>query len=183
MKIVEKISKCKVRKFNLFSCKLEWKNWDYVLLEKDTKVSWYDGVICFGIDKNNNIAIIKNYRFANDLLAYEVPRWSTEKWEDVEETALKEFEEEIWIKDKPLYIKKLWELYPETWLMNSKLAVYLLKFEDFSKYNVWWKFDWSYEEIFEKTYVSILDFKKMIRSWEIKDSFSISAYSFYDIYI
>jgi len=178
-KIIDKELVWKVRRWNLFSCKVEWKKSDYAMIEKDFSVEGCNWVVCFGIDKYKNIALIQNYRLAVENMAYGFPRWSTEKDEDIEETALKEFKEEIWIQKSPKIIKKLWEIFPDDWILNFKVAVYLLEFDNFSKYDVWWETDGSYEDIYEKTYVSFKKFKKMINDGIIKDSYSLWAYALY----
>ena len=52
----------------------------------------------------------------------------------------------------------------------------LLEYEDFSKYNIWWEKDGSYEDIYEVNYFSVFDFEDMVLNGEIVDNFTISAY-------
>lgn len=179
MKFFNKKLVWKVWRWNLFSVNIEWKEWDYAVVEKDYSVETYNWVVCLAIDKNKNIALIKNYRIVVDSMVYELPRWSAEKNETLEETALKEFKEEIWIQESPKTIKKLWEIFPDDWILNFKVAVYLLEFNDFLKYDVWWEADGYYENIYGKIYVSLENFKEMIKTWIIKDSYSLWAYALY----
>jgi len=171
------IKKCCVWKWCLFSWKIKGKEWDYAILSKSTDIKSIIWTVSIWIDKNKNIVMIKNYRHAIDDILWELPRWAKEKNFTVEENALKEFEEEIWIKERPLRIYNLWNIASDSWIIGWYLGMVVLEYEDFSKYDVWWKKDGSYEFIYEVKYYSVEEIAEMIKKNEIKDSFTVSAYS------
>jgi len=179
MSKIKKITKkCNVWKWNLYSLELEWKKWDYALISKSEKIGDIMWSVAIWIDKNNNITLIKNYRHGLDKISWEIPRWWAEQGLSWEENALKEFQEEIGILDNPKEIKKLWKVAPDDGIIGWYLDLVLLKYEDFSKYDVWWEKDGSYEDIYEVKYFSMKDFEQMIKDGTITDGYTISAYAY-----
>ena len=176
MKIVEKIKKCSVWKWNLYSLKLEWKKWEYVVVSKNDKFWQINGTVSIVKDKSNNFALIRNYRHAIDNLSYEFVRWWLEKWLTLEKNALIESKEELLIDKVPIKIEKIWVISPDDGVIWDKVALVLIEYEDLSKFDVYGKKDGSYEDIYEIKLVSLEELEKMIINWEIIDVFTISAY-------
>ena len=102
MKIIDKVKKCCVWNWCLYSLKRNDKKWEYAVISKTWNMWDIEWSIAIWIDKNKNIVLLKNYRHAIDKISWELPRWWAEKWISSVDNAVKEFQEEIWIQDDPL---------------------------------------------------------------------------------
>ncbi len=182
MKIVDKVKKCCIGKLCLSSFKRSDKKWDFPVLSLSWEFWKIEWSVAIWIDKNKNIALIKDYRHAIDKISWELPRWWVEKWINSVNNAVKEFQEEIWIQDEPLSKRSLAIIAPETWFISASVDMVLLEYEDFAKYIVWWEKDGSYEDIYEVNYFSVFDFEDMILNGEIVDNYTISAYGLLKLY-
>ncbi len=176
MKIIDKVKKCCVWNWCLYSLKRNDKKWEYAVISKTWEIWTIEWSVAIWIDENKNIALIKNYRHAIDKISWELPRWGAEKWISSIDNAVKEFQEEIWIKDVPLFKKSLLAVSPDWGILWNYIDIVLLKYEDFSKYNVWWEKDGSCEDIYEINYFSLEKIEKMVLDGDIIDNFTISAY-------
>ena len=176
MKIIDKIKKCCVWNWCLYNLKRNDKEWEYAVISKTWNIWDTLWSVSVWIDKNKNIALIKNYRHAIDKISWELPRWWAEKWISSVDNAVKEFQEEIWIQDEPLFKRLLSVVSPDSGIMSCYVDLVLLEYEDFSRYNIWWEKDGSYEDIYEVNYFSVFDFEDMVLNGEIVDNFTISAY-------
>jgi len=176
MKITEKIKKCSVWKWNLYSLRLEWKKWDYALISKNTEIGKINWTVSIVKDNYNKFVLIKNYRHAIDKLSYEFVRWCLEKGLTSEKNALMESKEELWIEEEPIKIEKVWIVSPDDGIIWDKVALVLIEYEDLTKFDIYVKKDGSYEDIYEIKLVSLEELEKMIINWEIIDGFTIFAY-------
>lgn len=170
------VKKCCVWKWCLFSSKIKGETWDYAILSKTWDVNAILWTVSIWIDKKGNIVFIKNYRHAIDTICWEMPRWAMEEWLTMEENAFKEFKEEIWIQEKPIEIKCLWKFATDSWIIAGYVWYIVLMYEDFSKYDVWWKKDGHYESILEVKYLTKKDVEKMIKNNDIVDAFTVAAW-------
>jgi len=180
--MIEKIfEKCYVWKYKLVSLKLKWKKWDYACVFKwDFNSIWW--TLSIWIDKNKNIVLINIYRHWIDAKSWEFVRWGLEKEFSEEENALKEFEEETGINEKPINIQKLGVLNQDNGILWNYLSYILLEFEDLTKFDIYGEKDGSYEEIFGVKLFSKEEFEYMIKNGKIKDACTISAYGFLKLY-
>ena len=168
--------------FKIIKDKLIVKSWLWELRQKIVKwlsYPWvyaykkYWGVAVLVVDKKNRVALIKIFRLPLEKQVWEIVRGSGEPNMSFEEVAQKEVEEELGIPVKE--IKKLWAIYPDSGFIGWEVWIYLAQVDDFQKYNVWGKYDWSYELIVEKKYFDVDQVKTMIKNWEIKDAYTLSA--------
>jgi len=175
-KIISKKLIGKVWQWNLFSLKRKDKKWDYACLVKGNdcyKVSW---TVSIGIDKKWKIVLIKNYRHAVDRVSWEFVLWWLEEGLTEEENAIKEFWEEAHIYDKPITTKKLWALSMDTGIFGNYISFILLEYEDFSKYDVFWKRDIIKEDIYEVQYFSKEEVENIIKSGKMISGIAVAAY-------
>ena len=174
---LEKLTKkCCVWKWCLFSGKLKNKKWDYAIVSKTWNVNDILWTVSIWVDKYKRIVFIKNYRHALDTICWELPRGAMEKWISTKENALKEFREEVWIKEEPIEIINLWKHAVDSGLIWWYVSYIVLKYDDFSKFGVWWEKNGDYEGIYEVKYLSKEEVEKMIKNNVIKDNFTIWAW-------
>ena len=176
LKVLWKIKKCSVWQWKLFALKIDWLDWEYAFLSKTWEFWKTIWTVSIWIDKNKKIVLIKNYRHAIDKISWELVRWWLEKWLTVEENAIKEFKEETWIDELPLKTIELANLSADTWILGDMVSYVLLEFDDFSKFDVFWKKDWEYEQIYEVKLFEKEEFEKLIKDQKLYDAFTISAY-------
>ena len=159
------------RIWNLQEKRYKWKKHPFYCLEN--KLWWW--VLILASDLKENIVLVKSFRPCINQTILELPRWSLNKNEKNEDAALREFKEELWIKENPLNIKFLWEIKWATFILDSKIYLYNLLFENLEKYQIWWEYKWEYEEIYWKYYLNINEIKKLIKENKIIDSLTIAA--------
>ena len=133
----------------------------------------YGGVAVLVVDSKNRVALVKIFRVPLEKEVWEIVRGSGEPDMSFEEVAKKEVKEELGITvDK---LERLWSVYPDSAFMDFDVEIYLAQVDDFQKYNVWGKYDGSYEFIFEKRYFEVEQIKTMIKNGEIKDAYTLAA--------
>ncbi len=169
-------------KIKLLKDKLVAKSWLWEFRQKIVKwvdYPWayahkeYGGVAVLVVDSKNRIALIKIFRLPLEKAVWEIVRGSGEPDISFEEVAKKEVEEELGIPVEK--VKKLWAIYPDSGFIDWEVGIYLAQVDDFQNYNVWGRYDGSYEFIVEKKYFDIEQVKIMIKNWEIKDSYTMAA--------
>ncbi len=133
----------------------------------------YGGVSVLVVDNKNRVALIKIFRLPLEKEVWEIVRGSGEPNMSFEEVAKKEVEEELGIPVKKL--KKLGAIYPDSGFIDWEVGIYLAQVDDFQKYDVWGKYDGSYELIVEKKYFEVEQIKTMIKNGEIKDAYTLAA--------
>lgn len=117
--------------------------------------------------KNDEILLIKQFRYPYHKVIYEIPAGKIEIGEDPYQTALRELEEECGYKASALI--DLGSLYPTCGYSDEVIYLYLAK--DYEKTGTHFDED---EEI-EAEFVKIEDALKMIKDGNIKDSKTIIA--------
>ena len=161
--------KCKKER-RIFSGVLLKLNKDIVELNNgNSQVREYiktdDASCCVAIDKDDNIILVKQYRYAQKRELIELPAGKIDKGETPIETAKRELLEETgFISDE---WKEIGFFYPATY-STQKLYIFLAK-------NVIWKQDLNLDE---GEFLSVLkipynDFLKKIINGKIKDSKTI----------
>jgi len=172
MKIKSKELKCQVWKWKLYDIRFYDKKWDYAVVSSD----WGRWVVAMVTDSKNNIALLRIWRHAILDYSIEFPRWWVEWWESFEKAAVREVVEEFWNMN---FVEKVFlgYLYIDSWLIDHQIGAVLLKVNDFSSYDFWKKEDGSYENIYEKQYISLEKFENMIKENIIKDNFTLSSYA------
>jgi len=176
------VKKCCVWQWCIYAWKLKNKKNAYTIISQNGDVHALLWTVSIWIDKQGNIVLIKNYRHAIDEIVWEIPRGWLEKWLTAEENALKEFKEEVGIEDVPEEVKYLGKFATDSWLVGGYVWYVVLKYEDFSKYNVWSEKDWSYESIYEVKYFSKNLIEEMIKNNDIKDNFTLVAWGLLKTY-
>ena len=126
-------------------------------------------VLC--INENEEILLVKQFRYAYDEVMYEIPAGKLEKNEDPLLAAKRELEEETGNKAESLDF--LGAIYPTCGYSSEIIYLYLAKnckktqthFDD--------------DEVIESKFYKLDDVKNMILNGEIKDAKTICALSYY----
>ncbi len=126
-------------------------------------------VLC--INENEEILLVKQFRYAYDEVMYEIPAGKLEKNEDPLLAAKRELEEETGNKADSLDF--LGAIYPTCGYSSEIIYLYLAKnckktqthFDD--------------DEVIESKFYKLDDVKNMILNGEIKDAKTICALSYY----
>ena len=126
-------------------------------------------VLC--INENEEILLVKQFRYAYDEVMYEIPAGKLEKNEDPLLAAKRELEEET--GNKAESIDFLGAIYPTCRYSSEIIYLYLAKnckktqthFDD--------------DEVIESKFYKLDDVKNMILNGEIKDAKTICALSYY----
>ena len=125
------------------------------------------------INDKNEVALVKQYRYAYDEVLFEIPAGKLESGEAPYDAALRELEEETGYKAKSLL--DLGIVYPSCGYTSEKIHLFLAK--DVKKSNMHLDFD----ECIEPYFISYDKVKNMILSGEIKDVKTISAILKYEL--
>ena len=126
-------------------------------------------ILC--VTKNEEVLLIKQYRYPYDTVLYEIPAGKLELNEEPYAAALREFEEETGNKTDKLDF--LGKIYPTCGYVSEILYLYLATDFEQSKTN----FD--DDELIETEFIPISKVKEMILSGEIVDAKTICAISYY----
>ncbi len=178
LKLIKEKTIMEFRVWKLKEKRFKWKSHPFHCLENK---KWW-GVLIIPSDLNHNIAILKTYRPCINQTIYELARWSLEKEDTPQNAALREFKEEFGIEENPLKIIPLWIIEWATFILNSKIYIFNLIFKDLIKFNIWWEYDGSYEEIYGKYLFNIKKLQNMIKNWDIEDSLTITGIYKYLLY-
>lgn len=127
------------------------------------------GILC--VTPNDEVLLIKQFRYAYDEVIYEIPAGKLEEDEDPYEAALREFEEETGNKAKELI--PLGHIYPTCGYSAEKIYLYLAL--DFKKTQAHLDED----EVILVEYIPLKKVKEMILNQEIKDAKTICAITQY----
>lgn len=127
------------------------------------------GILC--VTPNDEVLLIKQFRYAYDEVIYEIPAGKLEEDEDPYEAALREFEEETGNKAKELI--PLGHIYPTCGYSAEKIYLYLAL--DFKKTQA----NLDEDEVILVEYIPLKKVKEMILNQEIKDAKTICAITQY----
>jgi ADP-ribose pyrophosphatase len=158
-----------VYKNNWFSVVKE-DNWHY-LIEKNSN----NGAVILILEDNKNFIFVKNYRKAIDKIVIELPRGYGENNESSLDTALRESLEETGYKIHKKNITKLGSINPNSSILSSEINIYFANVSSKDKIKN------SDSEVIDIVKINKNDIKQLILSGEIKDSFSLSAITIYEI--
>ena len=158
-----------VYKNNWFSVAKE-DNWHY-LIEKNSS----NGAVILILEDNKNFILVKNYRKAIDKIVIELPRGYGEENETSLNTALRESLEETGYKINKENITKLGSVNPNSAILSSEIDIYFAKVSQRDKIKD------SDSEVIDIVKINKNSIKKLILNGEIKDSFSLTAISLYEL--
>jgi len=158
-----------VYKNNWFSVAKE-DNWHY-LIEKNSN----NGAVILILEDNKNFILVKNYRKAIDKIVLELPRGYGENNKTSLDTALRESLEETGYKIHKNSIIKLGSINPNSAILSSEIDIYFANVTSKDKIKD------SDSEVIDIIKINKNDIKQMILKGEIKDAFSLSAISLYDM--
>ncbi len=127
------------------------------------------GILC--ITKEDNVLLIKQFRYAYDEVIYEIPAGKLEHNEDPYLAALREFEEETGNKAEELI--SLGHIYPTCGYSAEKIYLYLALNVSPCERHL------DEDEVIEIEYVPLNKVKEMILNGEIKDAKTICAITQY----
>ena len=128
-------------------------------------------ILC--ITKDEEVFLVKQYRYPYDEVMYEIPAGKLEVGEAPYDAALREFEEETGNKTDKLY--DLGVMYPSCGYTSEK--VYLFLATDFKKTQM----NLDSDETLEVLTLPLSKVKDMILNGEIKDSKAICAIMRYEL--
>lgn len=83
----------------------------------------YEVVYVVGVNAENSVLLIRQFRYLLEQDVYEIPAGSPEDHETLEEGALREFEEESGYRAKS--IKKLNSFFPSSGITNQRCHIFL----------------------------------------------------------
>lgn len=126
-------------------------------------------ILC--VTKNEEVLLIKQFRYPYDTVLYEIPAGKLELGEDPYDAAIREFEEETGNKTDKLEF--LGKIYPTCGYVSEILYLYLAT--DFKQTQTHFDED----EFIETEIIPISKVKEMILSGEIVDAKTICAISYY----
>lgn len=126
-------------------------------------------VLC--INENEEILLVKQFRYAYDEVMFEIPAGKLEKNEDPLEAAKRELEEETGNKADSLEF--LGAIYPTCGYSSEIIYLYLAN--NCKKSHTHFDED----EVIESSFYKLEDVKNMILNGEIKDAKTICALSYY----
>jgi len=158
-----------VYKNNWFSVVKE-DNWHY-LIENNSN----NGAVILILEDNKNFILVKNYRKAIDKIVIELPRGYGENNESSLDTALRESLEETGYKISKNNITKLGSINPNSAILSSEIDIY------FANVTTKDKIKDSDLEVIDIIKINKNNIKQMILKGKIKDAFSLSAISLYEI--
>lgn len=126
-------------------------------------------ILC--INKNEEVLLIRQFRYAYDEVMYEIPAGKLEKGENPYDAAMREFEEET--GNKASHLDSLGVIYPTCGYSSEKIYLYLALDYEASHTH----FD--EDEVIVSAFVPLAKVKEMILSGEIKDAKTICAVNYY----
>ncbi|MDE6946985.1 MAG: NUDIX hydrolase [Anaeroplasmataceae bacterium] len=126
-------------------------------------------VLC--ITPENEVLLVKQYRYAYQEILFEIPAGKLEDQENPALTAIREFEEET--GNKALDLTFLNVIYPTCGYSDEKIYLYLVT--NFKKTQTHFDED----ECIESTYYPLEQVLQMVQSGEIKDAKTICALQYY----
>ena len=127
------------------------------------------GVLC--VTPNEEVLLVKQFRYAYDEVMYEIPAGKLNEGEDPYVSAMREFEEETGNKaDKLDYLGCI---YPTVGYCSEKIYIYLA-----TNY-VPTQTNYDEDELIEIHYIPLKEVVKMISNGEIKDAKTIAAIMYY----
>lgn len=126
-------------------------------------------VLC--ITEEQEVLLIKQFRYAYQETLYEIPAGKLEKDEDPKLAAIREFEEET--GKKALDMTYLNTIYPTCGYSDEKIYLYYVSSFKESKTH------WDEDEQIEVAWVNLKKVLQMIQSGEIKDAKTICAIQSY----
>lgn len=152
--------------------RVQFENWE---IDKYLRVfpNWqkksrvWVSILC--INQNEEILLIKNYRYAIDKAVWEIPRGRYDWEETAIEAGKRELEEETWIKNI-LQEKYLWNIYIENWVLASEWDLVLIQVENNHEIKLQRE-----EHIIDYKWLSVEEIKKEIFNWNLKDPFLETA--------
>lgn len=119
---------------------------------------------------NDKLIMLKQYRHPNRKIEYSFPRGYGEKLLSGEDNAKKELFEEIGARTTN--VEKLGKLSPDSGVLSNYVEVYYCELEQYKK-------KYGYEGIQDIILLSVDEVKEWIKSGEITDNFTISAFYLY----
>ncbi len=126
-------------------------------------------ILC--LTENQEVLLIKQFRYPYDEVMYEIPAGKLEKNEDPYNAALRELEEET--GNKAASLEFLGKIYPTCGYSSEIIYLYL------AKNYIHTKTSFDEDECIESYYFPLEQVKKMISSGEIKDAKTICAITYY----
>lgn len=126
-------------------------------------------ILC--ITKNEEVLLIKQFRYPYDEVIYEIPAGKLEPNEDPMQAAYREFEEET--GNKASTMDFLGKIYPSCGYTSEVIYLYLVT--DFTPSVT--SFD--EDEVIESKFIPLKRIKEMILDGRIKDAKTICAISYY----
>ena len=126
-------------------------------------------ILC--LTENQEVLLIKQFRYPYDEVIYEIPAGKLEKNENPYDAALRELEEET--GNKATSLEFLGKIYPTCGYSSEIIYLYL------AKNYIHTKTSFDEDECIESYYFPLEQVKKMISSGEIKDAKTICAITYY----
>jgi ADP-ribose pyrophosphatase len=154
---------------NWFSVVKEDK-WHY-LIENNSN----NGAVILILEDDKNFILVKNYRKAINKVVIELPRGYGEDTESSLDTAIRESLEETGYKIKKENISKLGSVNPNSAILSSEIDIYFARVSQSDKVKT------PDSEIIDIVKINKTRIKALILNGEIKDSFSLTALSLYEL--
>jgi 8-oxo-dGTP pyrophosphatase MutT (NUDIX family) len=130
-----------------------------------------DWVNIIGIDSENKILLIKQFRFGTDLIELEIPGGIIESDEKPKEAASRELEEETGYKVEPKNLKQIGVVDANPAIQTNKCYTFLA--ENISPSG---KINFDEDEIIEHEFFTPNQVREFIRSGKITNSYIITAF-------
>jgi ADP-ribose pyrophosphatase len=144
------------------------ENWYYIREEHA-----HNGAVILILEDNEQFIFVENYRRAIDSIVIEAPRGYGEEGETSKETAIREAYEETGYKIQEKNIQKIGSVYPNSAILDSQIDIY---FASVTKNE---KIKQPDKEIIKIVKINKDKMLSYINNGQIKDTFSISAITFY----
>lgn len=129
------------------------------------------GAGILAIDNNNNVLLVKQFRYAYKETIYEIPAGKLEKGENPYDAAIRELEEETGYKTDKL--THLGDIYPSVGYTNEIIHIYLANNLLPSIQHL------DFDESLDVIKMPFDEFVHKIKTNEIKDAKTIAALNFY----
>lgn len=144
------------------------KNW-YFIREEHA----HNGAVILILEDNEKFIFVENYRRAIDTIVIEAPRGYGENGETSKKAAIREAYEETGYQIQEKNIKKIGSVYPNSAILDAQIDIY------FAKVSKNEKIKQPDNEIIEIVKIDKEKILSYINNGQIKDTFSISAVTFY----
>ena len=131
----------------------------------------HSGGACVLYVENNNVLLVRQYRYAYGESLYEIPAGKLDKGEAPEIAAARELEEEAGIKAERL--EKLFVIYPTPGYTDEKIYLY----RAYNCQKTWAHLDEG--EFLDVEYIPIETVKEMLKKGQIRDGKTIIALQAY----